>query len=192
MKSLHSLFALILIALVSMGAMTACSGGGDEPEPVDNRIPGKILAERLRKSVSNNSGQILLTANLKSGALYGMQMRSAETAIELCNFLTGEEWSGIEEKTVKFRDNLGIVTLYPGSEEGVYSTLTLNVAGVRPFTLKLTTPEYLQNDKMWDNINRVFWNMRCNACHKTYEHFYNDCPSCGIDSMLVIYPTKEK
>lgn len=133
-----------IIAMFMPLAFIACSSD-DEPE--QNQLTAQEEYNNLLNIVCDSEGNIVFLPCNEDGSERGMEVLDEKESTAFCRVLLNFSWNG-KKATRTLPEGYGTITVTPSNESGVFHTVSFNLKGIEPFTLKLATAEYFSNDNM--------------------------------------------
>ena len=171
-----------IIAMFMPLAFIACSSD-DEPE--QNQLTAQEEYNNLLNIVCDSEGNIVFLPCNEDGSERGMEVLDEKESTAFCRVLLNFSWNG-RKATRTLPEGYGTITVTPSNESGVFHTVSFNLKGIEPFTLKLATAEYFSNDNMAivnpGGHGAKYW--RCKSCGylSTYgKPLPHPCPVCKKD-----------
>ncbi len=133
-----------LIAFVMPLAFFACSS---DSEP-DSSVSAKKEYELILATICDENGEIAFGHLDNDPSQKIAYADDEEWATIFCaTLLDNPEWNR-KKATRSISDGFGSLTVTPSEEEGVFYTVIFNLKGIEPFTLKIVTKEYYENENL--------------------------------------------
>jgi hypothetical protein len=130
-------FSLLLLSVGMLMSTAICSCSDDD----DNILTGAAQALQI----VNSANTYIANATSLGNYTYCIIASDSSQAKAICENIIGETWTG-SEQVVTLKDNYGTIKVVPGTEDGVFLTITLNIKNVDALTLKVTTEEYANSE----------------------------------------------
>lgn len=144
MTSMTKKFLTIMCtAMVAILAFTACSND-DEPKAVSSE---EILLN-INKVIVEQANAEKLYQRGEDGSTLVMIADSKEAAHKLCERLILDRWDG-KQRTIKFSDNKGVITLAPGTDESVFYNVTLKALDNFGDLLFASLPKHIWRERIF-------------------------------------------
>lgn len=132
---------IMCTAMVVILAFTACSND-DEPKAVSS----KEILQNINKVIVEQANAEKLYQRGDDGSTLVIIAESKTAAHTLCERLILDQWDG-KQRTIKFSDNNGVISLAPGTDESVFYTVTLKALdNFGDLYILITPKEYLEGD----------------------------------------------
>lgn len=171
MTSMTKKFLTIMCtAMVAILTFTACSND-DEPKAVSSE---EILLN-INKVIVEQAKAEKLYQRGEDGSTLVIIAESKEAAHTLCERLILDRWDG-KQRTIKFSDNKGVITLAPGTNESVFYNVTLKALDNFGDLFIIIAPEaYLEGENFpWERFPVLGW----------------VCSDCGLETFKLYRPKK--
>lgn len=143
MKLTKTILGFILLSLAI--AVSACSSSSDEPEKDSGK--GKEIAQWIEKNVLTNPTDIRLYTDGNNDAVYYGAIADDQAARRFIGKMLDSQWDG-KPTTFNVPDNYGTIKITDSDKDGIFYSVTVNVRGVKPFTLQLATKSYCESSNM--------------------------------------------
>ena len=111
----------------------------------------------------------------EDGSTLVMIADSKEAAHKLCERLILDRWDG-KQRTIKFSDNKGVITLAPGTDESVFYNVTLKALdNFGDLFIRIAPEAYLEGENFpWERFPVSGW----------------VCSDCGLETFKLYRPKK--
>jgi hypothetical protein len=129
-------FISSLLVMMSIFMMTATfSSCGDD----DEVISGAEQVARLEKVLEDYPLSVLDDDDY---SLYYYVADDEADAMDICNDVLGQTWNG-KATTVTLNDNCGTISIIPGTEDGYYAQISLDVTGeIGEYRIRVVSQAY--------------------------------------------------
>lgn len=167
---LKSALALSMVLLTMF--MTSCSDTEEPGLSTDN----EIVYESIKLQTLSPEGTPLFTPHRDIAGMYVMAVDDSQKAYKFVESLMMTPWNG-KLSTVNLGE-YGYVRLAPGTDEGVFASLSFALKDCPTYTLQLGTEEYcnsVNTESVW-NEKLQLW--ECPKCSYTTRFQYPYCPNC--------------
>lgn len=169
-----------LSALMLM-TFAGCSSD-NEPTPENS---GRDEYNLLLGTITTSGGDIAFQSLSEDASVKGMVVCNEAESKQFCEVLLHSSWDG-KNTTRTLPDGYGSFSIVKSEEAGVFHTVNFNIKGYAPFTLKLATAEYFNNDNFAISSGGFkgtrYW--KCKVCGYMLNADHgvpHPCPSCKND-----------
>lgn len=172
----------ILIGLLMSLAFVGCSS---DNEPEQDQLLGEEMYNLLLGTITTPEGEITFSPISEDFSQRGMLVYGEEQSKQFCEVLLMSSWDG-NNIIRTLADGYGSLSISNSDEPGVFHVINFNLKDLTPFTLKLATAEYFNNDNLAVHPGGFkgtrYW--KCKLCGYMKDSQWgipHPCPKCKND-----------